>query len=170
MATETNSAPLMAALKFTPDDLAANRENRLSEPQRARLRAARNRIILIGVVTLAVVVLLATTALYLGRVNAQAVLSFVGVALTICGAAVSGLLVRNYFRLTTDLERNSVQTLAGTATLTVRVSGQVANYVVGIDGHELSVPKPVFLSVRNGGQYRFYRTPVAQVLLSGEAL
>ena len=168
MVTQTDSAPLMAALNFTADDLAANREGRLSEPQRVRLRAARLRFVPIGVATLLGVVLLATTALYLGQINRAGVLSFVGVALTICGAAVSGVLVRNWYRLATDLERNTVQTLGGTVEHTVRVSGRVANYILRIDGHELSVPKPVFLSLKNGGQYRLYRTPIAQVLLTGE--
>ena len=168
MATSTPSAPLMDALKFTSEDLAANREGRLSESQRARLRAARRRTVLIGIATVLGVVLLATIALYLGQINRTVVLSFVGVALTICGAAVSGVLVRNWYRLTTDLDRNTVETLAGTVEHTVRVSGQLANYILRIDGRELNVSKPVFLSLKNGGQYRLYRTPTAQVLLAGE--
>ena len=168
MTTPPDSAPLMSALNFTPEDLAANREGRLSEPQRERLRAARRRTLRIGIASIVVVVLLATTALYFGQVNEAGVLSFVGVALTICGAAVSGVLVRNWYRLTSDLERDTVQTLAGTVEHTVRVSGRVANYILRIDGQELNVPKPVFLSLQNGGQYRLYRTPAAQVLLAGE--
>ncbi len=169
MATETKSAPLMAALNFTADDLAANRDGRLSAGQRARLQAARRRGALVGVALMLAVVLLATVALYLGQINRTPVLTFVGVALTICGAVVSGLMVRNWYRLTTDLERDAVQTLAGTVQHTVRVSGRVAEYVLAIDGQRLSVPKPVFLALKNGGQYRLYRTPIARVLLAGEA-
>ena len=169
MTSVADSERMMTALKFTTDDLAANREGRLSAAQRVRLRRDRRRAVWIGVALVVVVVLVATALLYAGQVNGTPVLTFIGVAVTVCSAVVSGMLVRNWYRLTSDLDGGMVQVLAGTMQHTVRVTGRVAVYVLKIDGHELTVTKSVFLSLRNGGDYRLYRTPAARVLLSAEA-
>lgn len=168
MTSATETPSLMEALKFTEDDLAANRAGQLSAAQRRRLLASRQRSLWIGVGVLVLVVLLATTALYIGQVNQTPLLTVIGIGITVCSAVISGVLIRNWYRLSADLSGGTVQALAGTVQHTVRVSGRSATYVFKVDGQELTVPKPVFLSVRNGGRYRFYRTPFSRVLLTGE--
>ena len=102
---------------------------------------------------------------YVGR---ESILyALVGVAITIFSAVVSGMLVRNWYRLTSDIDGGTVQTLAGAVEHTVRVTGRVAVYVLKIEDTELTVSKPLFLAVRDG-YYRFYRTPAAKALLSVE--
>lgn len=169
MSVEPGSAALKTALKFTSDDLAANREGRISAAQVARLKRDRRRAALIGAAILVVVVLLATTALFIGQMNQTPVLTLIGVAITICGAVASGMIVRNWYRLTGDIERGTVQTLDGMVQHTVRVAGRSATYVLKVGNDEIVVPKAVFLSLQNGAHYRFYRTPVAKALLSAEA-
>jgi hypothetical protein len=168
MTTATDTPSLKAALKFTDDDLAANRAGQLSAAQRSRLLASRQRALWIGVGVLVVVVLLATTTLYIGQVNRDPLFSFIGIAITICSAVISGVLIRNWYRLSADVSAGTVETLAGTVQHTVRVTGRSATYLFKVGEQVLTVPKPVFLSVRNGGRYRFYRTPVSRLLLSGE--
>lgn len=162
--------PLLSALNATDDDLTANRDGRLSERQRARLRRDRRRAALIGAGVLAALILLATALLFVGQRNGTAVLSYAGITATVVGAIYGSVVARNAFRLTSDIDAGAVAALTGTVRHTVRVAGRSATYVFSVDGHELVVPKPVFLAVKNGGRYRFYRTPNAHVLVSGEAL
>ena len=170
MASDTTRPALAELLDFTPDDLAANRQGRLSERQRERLRAARRRALLSGAAILVLIGLVAAVLLFLGQANGSAILSFVGIGVTICNAALMGVLVRNYARLTADIDGGLVDALQGSVHHTIRVTGRLATYLLKVDETELSVAKPVFLAIPEGARVRFYRPPAAKTLLCAEIL
>ena len=169
MSADPGHTALMRALNATDDDLSENRAGQLSSAQAARLRANRRRVALTGAAVLVTAILLATMALFLGQINRSQVLTVVGILITIAAAIYGSTVVRNWFRLTSDIDAAQVEAIIGTVQHTVRVAGRSATYIFKIDSHELVVPKSVFLAVKNGGIYRFYRTLNARVLLSGEA-
>ncbi len=169
MATDLTER-LMPLLNFTLDDLETNRGGRLSARQIDRLRRLRRRSIWIGIGIILSVSFVAALALYFGQRNAAPILTFIGVAITVCNAAIAGVLLRNWLRLSADIDSGEVLVRAGTLRHTVRVTGRVANYIVTLDDEEFSVAKPVFLAMKNGGRYRFYRTSAARILLAAEAL
>jgi hypothetical protein len=170
MASDISRPALAELLAFTPDDLAANREGRLSERQRERLRAARRRAALVVMAILVLVGIAAAVLLYIGQSSGSLILGFVGIGVTVCNAALMGVLVRNYARLTADIDGGQVTALEGSVHHTIRVTGRLATYILSVDGTELSIAKPVFLAIPEGARCRFYRTPAAKTLLSAEIL
>jgi hypothetical protein len=170
MVSQTTRPVLAELLDFTLDDLAANREGRLSERQRERLRAARRHSARVVVAILVLVGIAAAVLLYVGQSNGSTILSFVGIGVTVCNAALMGVLVRNYARLTADIDGGRVDALEGSVHHTIRVNGRLATYILSVTEIELSVAKPVFLAVPEGAGVRFYRTPAAKTLLSAEIL
>jgi hypothetical protein len=161
---------LTQALDFTADDLAANREGRLSEAQRTRLQKLRQRSALIGVGAVVGLGLMATIILFLGQGNGSLILNLVGIGVTICNAALAGVLVRSWLRLSADINANAVQAISGTITHKLRVTGRSVTYILNVDGEELIVARPIFRAFDEGKGYRLYRTASSRLLLSAEAL
>lgn len=170
MVLKTPPMTLMEALDFSPDDVAANREGRVSERQQAKLRAARRRSVYVGAAILIAVGLAATVLLFLGERNESAILTFVGISVTVCNAVIMSMIVRNWLRLTADIDSGQVTALEGEVHHTIRVTGRMANYLIRLQGQEVVVSKPAFLAIREGAPYRVYRTPAAKTLLSIEAV
>lgn len=169
MATDLTER-LMPLLNFTPDDLTANRDGQLSGRQAERLRGMRQRALWVGIGVILLVSVIAALALYLGQRNAVTILTFIGIAISICNAAIAGVLMRNWLRLNADLQSGAVAAQTGEVQHTVRVAGRAASYVVKLGDVEFSVSKPVFLALQTGARYRFYSTPISRVLLAAEAL
>lgn len=163
-------ASLMETLDFNADDLAANHAGRVSERQAARLRRLRRRSVLIGGAVIAVIGFAAAVALFLSQRSSSTVLSLVGVGVTVCNAALTGVLARSWMRLSADISSGTVRELRGEARHTIRVTGRVAAYILKVDGESVDVGKPVFLAIRDGAQVRLYQSPAARVLLSGEIM
>jgi hypothetical protein len=161
---------LTEALDFTADDLAANREGRLSEAQRTRLQNLRRRSSLIGVGTVVALGLMATIILFLGQRNDSLILSVVGIGVTICNAALAGGLLRGWLRTGADINTNAVQALNGTITHKLRVAGRSVTYILKVNEDELIVARPIFRAFEEGKPYRLYRTVNSHVLLSAEAV
>lgn len=160
----------MAALEFTDDDLAANREGRLSAAQAERLHRLRRRAMTVGVSVVAAIGVIATVFLFLGQYNGSSILSLVGIGVTICNAAVAGVMLRNWLRLGADLRAGAVQTLNGKVEHTLRVVGRVPTYILTIDGQELQVGRPVFFAIHENERYRLYRAPGSRILLTAELM
>jgi len=85
---------LSEALQFTEEDIAANREGRLSPAQQARLRRGFRRTLIAGIIGIIVIGLGATTLIFLGQQNNSMVLVVLGIALTVLNAFIVGMPVK----------------------------------------------------------------------------
>ncbi len=168
MSHEAAAARLMEALNFDTDDLARNREGRLSARQLERLRQLRGRSVLIGMGIILLIGFAAALIVFLSQRNNSPILLLVGIGVTICNAALTGILARNWLRLNADIRAGEVASVSGSVHHTIRVAGRVAQYLLRVDGIDITVSKPVFLAVAEGKPYRFYRAPASRVLLSAE--
>ena len=168
MAAPETKMSLEAALGFSVDDLAANRAGRLSESQKQRLTRGWRRTlwIVIGVVVL--FGLIATTLLFLAQRHGSAILTGIGIIITIINATIVGLGAQSYLRTSGDVRGGQVATISGVVGHTIRVTGRVLTYILKVDGQEIMVSKPVFYAVEDGKAYRFYRAPASKTLLSAE--
>ncbi len=165
----TQLADLNSALDFDDTDLAANRTGTLSPRQIERLRATRSRNLRIGAGLVLALIVISTGFLYVGSAQKSLILNLVGIGVTLCNAALLGVNARSALRLSSDVDRKSVETLAGTVKHTIRVTGRVATYIIRVGGQDLIVTKPVFFALREDAAYRIYRSKEARVLLSAEA-
>ena len=163
-----HTSALMTALGFTTDDINANRQGNLSEPQTARLKKLRRRNLIIGGITFFVIILIATTLIYIGQRNENLILSGVGGLLTVLNAVITGILGRSYMRTSSDLRDGGVEILEGKLERVVKRGKQGDNYMVRIDQAEIYVTKDIFLQLKHEKPYRLYRTRLSGVLLSAE--
>jgi hypothetical protein len=167
----------MTVLKFSADDLEANRAGKLSAAQINRLQSQRKRLMIIGIIAIIIVALIATTFLYFGSQQSSPILTFIGVGLTILNATmVGGVFLRFWLRLSADLRGTSVTSSCGETTFTVRMlNKRTALYLVRLDTGEgfteLNVPRLVFEALRrHKGTYCFYRAAHSGRLLSAESV
>ena len=168
MSTANPPSALNEALGFSDADLAANRAGRLTEAQIARLRRNWRRTLWITVGIVVIGGLAATTFLFLGQRNNSAILTLLGIIITVINATTVGLGAQSYLRLSRDVTSAEISAISGVVSHTIRVSGRVATYVLKVADQELVVPKPVFFAVEDGKAYHLYRAPNTKTLLSGE--
>lgn len=161
-------AALMPALNFGPDDLAANRQGRFSDNQLERLRGLQRRAVLIAVVGFMILALLATIFLFLAQQDGSLVLTFVGIALTICNAIMTAMFARHWYRISADIRAQQVDHLDGVLERTIRRAGNSSQYFVGIEGVRFPVKKEPFTQFRHEQPYSLYYAPNAHILLSAE--
>lgn len=161
---------LAAALNFTPADLDANRDGRISETQAARIRRSwrLTRAIVAGL--LIVLVLLATTLIYFGQQSDSAILTLTGITLAVINAGVAVIGVQNYLRLSRDFNEGRAIALTGSAKRTVRVNGRNVAYLIEIDGQRLPVSKDAFNAFEENHEYHVYLSASSRRLLSAEAV
>lgn len=158
-------------LGFSPDDLAANRAGHLSKAQKARLYRDRQRLALINAGIIFAAILLATLAIFFGLRGRSAILIIVGIGITLCNAALVGILTRAVLRLSLDLNKDQVETLRGTAAHTVRIiARRTTVYLVQIGEVRLQVDKALFESFATDAPYEVYRAPRSGIILAAEAL
>lgn len=165
--TSSQRQELTAALGFTADDLAANREGRLSETQRDRLQRAYRRLFWIGIGGIIVIGLGAAVLIFIAQQNNSSILFLIGVVLTIVNAAIVGLLVQNRLRSQSDRSQ-PVRVQEGIIHRTLRISGRTPTYILRIGGEQVIVNKPAFNAFIEGAVYRLYRTAGSKALLSAE--
>jgi hypothetical protein len=165
-----NERELKEALRFTSGDLAANREGRLSEGQRAQLERVRRRGALLGGLFVVAFDLAAALMLFLALVNGSAILNALGVATVICSAFLVGILVRNWQRVSADMGDDAVETLQGTLERIVKKIGRANVFVLRIGGQDIAVSEAVFRAFLHQTPYMLYRSPRSKVLLSAEIL
>ena len=158
-----NAAPptekdLLQALRFTTQDLAANRSGQLSDAQRQRLQAQQRRTLLLGSLSFFGFALLATIFLFLGQQNASAILAALGVVLVFSNALLIGLNGRTWMRLRADLRSDSVDALRGPLERVILRSRAMNNFVVRIAGAEFYVSKELFRCFQHERLHALYRT------------
>jgi|GEM_PF-444935 len=162
---------IMFALGYTPDDLHANQTGTLGAAQSERLRQMKRRALLAGAAGFLSMALLATIFLYIGGLNNSAILTLVGVGLTLCNALLVGLIARHWLRLDADLrDGQPVRALTGSLERIIRPGGNLTQYVLRIDGKEIAVKKSVFKLFRHEQVYRLYRTRHSGMLIGAEPL
>jgi hypothetical protein len=170
MSEVQSQTDLMSILNFTPDDLEQNRSGTLSEMQHYHLRVRRRRAEIIGVLVILFGVLLATALIYASRRSDSVILFIVGVALTICCAAITGAVVRFWLRLNSDINGQRVLINSGTLERVLKpVNRRVMTYILRVDGAEVSVSKDVFKAFIHEQPYTLYRAPYSGTLLSAES-
>lgn len=159
----------MKLLHFDQEDLAFNRQAKLSDNQRDDLMTRRRRTMWVGGVIMILAVLLATTAIFLGRRNDTSLLTIIGIGVTICNAAIIGIFSRYWLRLSNDINRGEILVLKGKLERVVRpINRRIAMYTVRIDEVEVTVSKDLFKEFQHGARYRLYRTPYTGILLAAE--
>jgi hypothetical protein len=173
MISETShEALLMQALGFASDDLAANRAGQLSEMQHYLFRVKRRRSIAIGALIVLVCVFIASLLVFMGgREDGSAILTLIGIGVTICSAAIMGVFARYWMRLTVDIQNKSVQAYSGKLERVIKpVNRRVMNYMIRVDGAETFVSKEAFETFDHLIDYTIYRAPSTGTLLSAERL
>lgn len=158
---------LTDALHFSEDDIAANRDSRLSSGQQVRLRRGFRRTLIAGVVGIILIGLVATMLIFLGQQNNSTVLVIMGIALTVLNAAILGLLVRSRLRLQSDLAK-PVRMQDGIVSRTLRISGRSPTYILKFEGDDLIVNKNTFNAFIDGAVYKLYRTAATKTLIAAE--
>lgn len=159
------------ALDFDEDDLQANRQGKLSEMQNYRLRLRRQRAILIGLVIIFLFVLSATGLLFLGRTQDSAILTILGIGVTLGNAAMTGIFARYWLRINADIRQGNVRAITGTLERVVKpVTRRVVNMLVRVDDYETIVTKEAFDSFAHLQPYTLYVTSYTGALLSAESV
>jgi hypothetical protein len=137
--------------------------------QEYQLRVRRRRAEIVGVLVVLSGVLLATALIYFSRHGGSAFLFLIGVALTICCAAITGAVGRFWLRLNADINGHRVLVNSGTLERVLKpVNRQVMTYILRVDGAEVAVTKDVFKLFEHEHAYTLYRAPYSGTLLSAE--
>lgn len=161
----------MQAAGFTAQDLAANREGRLSERQDYQLRLRRIRAALIGSLLVLLGVFVATLFLFFGSRQSNMILSLVGIGITLCNAVLAGTFARYWLRLTSDIRGGVVVATSGPLERVVKpVSRRVVNTMLRVADAEVFVSKELFEATAHRLPYTLYRAPTTGALLSLERL
>ncbi|MEO8609571.1 MAG: hypothetical protein ABI690_16890 [Chloroflexota bacterium] len=165
---------LMNALRFTEEDLQANRDGYLMKQQRSKLNGIRTSWLLCFILTLIVVpFLVAWTVIDGVRIHDTAVsrLGIIGLIWIIA----SGTCVYCWFkkrRLDHDLHKGNVQVVKGTAQVkygTMRQKG-TSPYDLIIDGLTWNMGYFASSAFTNGDPYAIYYAPHSKQILSAEWL
>jgi hypothetical protein len=169
MATVTQHPQLMDLLEFTPEDLALNREGKLSEMQRYRLQLRRRRTTFIGAGILIASVLLASGLIFAGNRSESPVLSLIGIGITICTAALMGSTARFWLRLNSDINSDRLIVNSGKLQRVIKpVNRSIQYYAIRVEAAEVMISKEAFDCFDHGADYTLYRTPYTGTLLSVE--
>lgn len=169
MAAQTHD--LSQLLNFTPDDLAMNREGKLSEMQDYRLRVRRRRTEVLGVMLVLGSAFIASVCIYLGNRNDSPIMTLVGISITICSAALTGVFVRFWLRVNEDIRSGKVLIHSGTLERVLKpVNRRIVTYIIRVDQAEVAVDKETFIAFEHGASYRIYRAPYSGSLLAAERI
>ncbi len=169
--TSPQHAVLMEGLRFTDEDLQANRQGQLSDRQRSYLWIDRRKNAILGVV-LAIAFVMGTGALlFYGIQQGNPILQVLGLLLAGCNTGLVWLFGLNWLRSGYDLRSGAVEIIEGEAQHVVRQLGraQVGSIRIG-DTVEVPTDADTFKAFTPGATYRLYRTTHAQRFLSIERL
>ena len=160
---------LMGAVRFNADDLEANREGKISEIQSYFLRVRRRQSMAIGLAIFVVIIIIASLLIFAGRRDSSGILTIIGIGVTLCNAAITGIFARYWLRLNADIQKGVVNVISGKLERVIKpVNHRVVNYMIRIDNNELMVDKAVFALLEHEQAYTVYRTPYAGILLAIE--
>lgn len=169
MAAQTHD--LSQLLNFTPDDLVMNREGKLSEMQEYRLRVRRRRTEILGILLVLAGALIATGCIYLGNHNDSPIMTLVGIGITICSSALTGVFVRFWLRVSEDIRSGKVLIHSGTLERVLKpVNRRIMTYIIRVDQAEVAIDKETFIAFEHGAPYRIYRAPYSGSLLAAEKI
>ncbi len=158
------------ALDFSEDDLQANRQGKLSEMQIYHLRLRRQRAVLTGLAIIFLFVLSATGLLFLGRTQDSAILTILGIGVTLGNAAMTGIFARYWLRINADIRQGKVRAITGRLERVVKpVTRRVVNMLIRVEDYETIVTKEAFDSFAHLQPYTLYVTSYTGALLSAEA-
>lgn len=165
-----SAAALMPLMGFTLADLQANRDGTIGENQADHLRRTRAQAIFISGLAFVVIVLMATTCLFIGARNNAPILTLAGIGLTIINAVQVGFFGRQIMRLNADLREGAIVVTAGQLERVVRTSGRAHNFVLRVNNTDFSVKKELFKLFRHEQDYAIYCAARSRVLLAAEPL
>jgi hypothetical protein len=161
---------LSVAMRFTEEDLEANRRGLLSEAQLDRFRRNRTRLLAlngVAFVGLGLASLLCIAPLFGVDIGVLVAAGFVALFASI----ILAFSVKRANTWRSELYSGKAAALEGRVRLDVRPAGNnVATYIVAIDDQKFGVRKDVFLAFKNGDPYRLYYAPQSKTLLSAEWL
>lgn len=156
-------------LDFSDEDLAVNREGKISEAQDYRLRVRRMWTIILGGGIMLVLIIIATLFIFFGRHNASAILFIAGVGLTICSAAIMGVITRHYLRLNTDIDKGEIHVISGKLERVLKpINRRTITYILRVNGTDIVVSREAFKLFEHDKHYTLYRTPYTGILLAAE--
>jgi hypothetical protein len=169
--TTTTTTPLQRELAFRDADLDANRAGRISEVQDYELRAKRRRAITLGVLAVLVAAFVASAFIFAGWRGDNAILTLVGIGVTLCSAALTGVFARYWLRLSADIRGGEVMVVQGELERVVRpVTRRVVNTMIRVGEVEVFVSQEAFEAFEHRQPYALYRLPYTGQLLSAEKL
>lgn len=169
--TEEQSADLPRLFNFTLHDLDSNRAGELSDMQQYRLRLRQRRGILMGAALVIAGALVATGFIFMGGRTENPILTFVGIGVTLCSAAITGIFGRFWMRLNADIQANRAQIFEGELERVIKpMSRSVVTYLVRVGDAEVVISKDAFKALKHGARYRLYRTPYSGILLAIEPI
>lgn len=167
---ETTAPTLAGELQFSPDDLAANREGKLSEMQDYKLRVRRHRAVMIGLSVLMAVIVVATLLIFAGtREGGSGILAVIGAGITVCNAALMAIFGRHWMRLHSDIQGGVVEATTGELERVIKpISRRVVNYMIRVEDAEVFVSQEAFEAFEHEATYTLYRAPSTGTLLAAE--
>ncbi|MCS6835617.1 MAG: hypothetical protein NZ750_06340 [Anaerolineae bacterium] len=160
---------LAEALKFSAEDVQANRQGKLSAAQRKRLNKQQRRAVQWGAAAFVVFVVLATFFLYVGQTQASGIATLTGMLITTLNALSLGLIGRHVMRLRAD-QQAGVLTLRGTLERVLKPDRRIGNYVLRLQNQEWIVTKEQFKLFAHEAAYALYVTQHTRQILSAERL
>lgn len=172
---------LAAALEFTAEDLAANRDGVLSDAQREALRRKRRSFLLEGFGTFGVFGLvglgLTVSLAAMFSQNGEPLLGFllIGVFVTL-GFFVFWKPTRDTIRqargrwrdFEADLNKRGIGQVSGPVRLEIMRRGRYSSFRLFIAGYEFVVSSETLLAFKNGEPYHVYFTAHTLILLAAE--
>ena len=117
-----------------------------------------------------VMVFIASLFIFAGQQeDGSAILTAIGIALTLLNAAFIGIFARFWLRLSADIGEKRIQTTTGNLERVIKpVNRRVLNYLIRVGEVEVFVPKAVFDAFEHNVPYTLYRAPYTGTLLAAE--
>jgi hypothetical protein len=164
MQVTTEARALMDALKFTEEDLQANRAGRLSETQR---QALAKRSILFAALAVVSGVLLALAYFSLPAREGEPV-PLLSLGLMPTALALLGFSLFELFNAFVKLQRGSISTMRGRAAIQMDPSKRRLFGKLTVGKFEMIVPKEQLVAFHEGATYIVYYTTYPKQIMSAE--
>jgi uncharacterized membrane protein len=111
--------------------------------------------------------IVASLLIYSGGQDGNAILTLIGIIITVLSAALTGVIARHWLRLSADIQADRVVAVEGEAERVIKpISQTVINYMIRVGETEFYVSKEAFDVFDHRGRYTLYRTPYTAILLS----
>lgn len=164
------ATPLMQSLRFSHDDLRANRQGRLSDAQMSRLRHLRVLRILVLVGTLMMLPLLLLpfierfVGLLIGVVSLTSFSLWINLVIALMALGAVWWASHALAKVNHDLHAQIVHTIEGSAYL----DSARGHFIVGAQRFHLQ--RHIFTQLTHNARYRVYYAPRARILLVVEPM